>query len=244
MRCPNGKHCAEQQLRGLAYFVSKAAMDIDNMGEKVVEKLIAKGFIRHPSDIYRLTEEQLYQIEGFKDKSVHNLLQSIEKSKDVTLARFIMALEIKHVGSGTAELLANKSGSIEVLMDMSLEDLLRIEGIGDKVAGAIVEYFADEAHRAEIANLLALGVKPRQQQTVSYHDHAFNGKTFVLTGTLQNYTRQAAAGLIKERGGKVSDSVSKNTDFVLAGEAAGSKLEKAQALGVHILSEAEFIQQL
>ncbi len=244
VRCPNSAHCPEQQLRSLCYFVSKPAMDIDNMGEKVVEKLIAKDFLRQPSDIYRLTEAQLYQLEGFKEKSVHNLLQSIEKSKDVPLSRFIMALGIKHIGSGTAELLAAKSGSIETLMQLSVDELLRIEGVGAIVASAVVEYFGNDSHRQEIARLLALGVKPQQQQTVSYTDHAFNGKIFVLTGTLPSFTRQAAAGLIKERGGKVTDSVSKKTDFVLAGEAAGSKLDKAQSLGVAILDEAQFVALL
>ena len=159
-RCPNTKHCPEQQLRSLIYFISKPAMDIDNMGEKVAAHLMQKKFVQHPSDIFRLTAEQLYQLEGFKEKSVQNLLASIEKAKNVSLARFIMALGIKHIGTGTAELLANKSGTIEALMQMTAEDLMRIEGVGEKVANAVVEYFANEANRKEVAALLELGVRP------------------------------------------------------------------------------------
>lgn len=244
VRCPNTSGCPEQQLRRLAYFVSKAAMDIDNLGEKVVEHLVAKGFIRFPADIYRLTEDQLYQLEGFKEKSVNNLIKSIEKSKDVSLSRFIMALGIKHVGSGTAELLANKTGSIDSLRQMSIEDLLRIAGIGDIVANAVYDYFNDPVNQKQIDELLALGVKPQQQQTATFEGHSFSGKTFVLTGALQKYTRQAAASLIKERGGKVTESVSKKTDYVLAGEAAGSKYDKAVSLKVPILTEDQFIELL
>jgi DNA ligase (NAD+) len=244
MRCPNSDGCPEQQLRRLIYFSGKNSMDIDNMGEKVVEQLVLKRFVHRPSDIYRLTEEQLYQLEGFKAKSVQNLLTSIEKSKDITLARFIMALGIKHIGAETAELLAKKAGTIEVLSKMTAEELLRIDGIGEKVAGAIVDYFANEKNQHEIADLLSLGVKPHQLKTVSYQGHPFYEKTFVLTGTLQNYTRTAASELIKDRGGKVSDSVGKKTDYLIAGESAGSKFDKAQMLGIPILSEEQFSEML
>lgn len=244
MRCPNSLHCPDQNLGRIIHFVGKDSMDIENLGEKIVEQLVVRGFVKKVSDIYRLQPEQLYQLDGFKDKSVHNLVTSIEKSKDVTLERFIMALGIKHVGTGTAELLAKKAGSIEALMTMTAEDLMSIEGIGEKVAGAIVEYFSQKINVDEINSLLLLGVKPRQQKAVSYKGHAFNEKTFVLTGTLTAYTRQAAAGLIKERGGKVTDSVSKKTDFVVAGESAGSKLDKANDLGKRILTEEEFTKML
>lgn len=244
VRCPNTLGCPEQRLRRLIYFAGKEAMDIENMGEKVVEQLVERGFVEKPSDIYRLKESQLYQLEGFKEKSVNNLLSSIEKSKEVTLDRFIMALGIRHIGSETAELLAKKAGSIEALEKITLDDLIKIEGIGEKVAGAVIEYFADARHRHEIAAMLSLGVTPQQQETVSYEGHPFADKTFVLTGTLEHFTRTAAAAAIKERGGKVTDSVSKKTDFVVAGEAAGSKLDKAQALGIKVLTEADFIKAL
>lgn len=244
VRCPNSLGCPEQRLRRLIYFAGKEAMDIENMGEKVVEHLVGRGFVEKPSDIYRLKDSQLYQLEGFKEKSVNNLLSSIEKSKNVTLDRFIMALGIRHIGTETADLLAKKAGSIEALEKMTLGDLLKIEGIGEKVANGVLEYFADGKHREEIAALLSLGVNPHPQETVSYDGHAFAGKVFVLTGTLEHYTRTSAAAAIKERGGKVTDSVSKKTDFVVAGDSAGSKLEKAQALGVKVLTEGEFISAL
>lgn len=243
-RCPN-KHCGEQLYRRLVYFASKNAMDIEGMGEKVVEQLIQRGFISRPSDIYLLSEAELSQLEGFKEKSVHNLLEGIEKSKSISLPRFIMSLGIPHVGAGISELLALKSGDIATLSNMTEDELLQIEGIGPKVAAAVVEYFKDKHNKEEIDHLLSRGVAP--QKIVSqniYSEHLFKGKTFVLTGTLPNYSRSAAAALIKERGGKVTESVSKNTDFVLAGADPGSKLEKAHKLGVKVLSESEFTQML
>lgn len=240
VRCPNEEGCPEQRIRKLIYFASKDAMDINHMGEKVIVHLFQKGFIRTPADIYTLTEEQVAQLPGFKAKSIHNLLTSIEQSKEVVLDRFIMALGIKYVGTGTAELLANKAGSIESLMHMTEEDLIRIEGVGEKVAQAVVDYFKNPQHIQEIRRLKELGVHPHSIQVQVFHEHPFNNKTFVLTGTLEHYTRSAAASLIKERGGKVTDSVSKKTDYILAGADPGSKLEKGRLLAVKILSEEEF----
>jgi DNA ligase (NAD+) len=244
MRCPNEARCPEQQIRRLIYFASKDAMDINHMGEKVLMQLVQKGFVQVPSDIYTLTEAQLSQLAGFKNKSIQNLLTSIERSKEVSLPRFIMALSIKHVGSETAELLAAKAGSIEQLGRMTEEELKQIEGIGDKVAQAIVHYFAQPIHQTEIDRLLHLGVKPQPIKVIQFTDHPFQSKHFVLTGTLEHYTRSAAASLIKERGGKVTDSVSKKTDFILAGADPGSKLEKGRQLGITILSEEEFMALL
>jgi DNA ligase (NAD+) len=242
VRCPNTAGCPEQLHRRLFYFAGKEGMDIDTMGTKVIEQLILKGFVKRPSDIYALTQSQAAELTGFKEKSVHNLMTSIEKSRDVPLSRFIMALGIRYVGSGTAELLANRAGDIETLENMPIEELLQIEGVGEKVATAVHEFFADPANREEIGRLIALGVRPQKQKARVFKEHPFNRKTFVLTGTLHAYTRQAAAVLIKERGGKVTDSVSKKTDFVVAGEDPGSKLEKAKTLGVQILTEEEFIR--
>lgn len=240
VRCPNTDKCPEQQYRRIVYFAGKEGMDIDTMGVKVIEQLILKGFVTRPSDIYALTENELFQLEGFKEKSVRNLITSIDKSRDVPLSRFIMALGIRHVGSGLAELLANRAGTIETLEKMSTQDLLEIEGVGEKVATAVHEYFADPRHRDEIHRLLDRGVKPQVLSVKVFKEHSFNGKTFVLTGTLRKYTRNDAAALIKERGGKITNSVSKKTDFLIAGEEAGSKLEKAQSLGVAILDEEQF----
>lgn len=245
VRCPAQESCPEQQLRKLIYFVRKDAMNIEDMGEKVAEQLMEKGFVQRPSDIYRLTEEQLYQLEGFKEKSVNNLLHSIAQSCDVPLQRFIMALGIPYVGAGTAELLAYRAGSIDALMELTEEELIAIDGVGEKVADAVLAFFTDEKNVAEVNRFLEAGVKPQViERSSAFDEHPFQGKTFVLTGTLSQYTRSQAGELVKERGGKVTGSVSKKTDYLLAGEAAGSKLDKAQKLGVAILSEAQFQEML
>lgn len=240
LKCPNKFSCPAQKLKNLIHFVSKVAFDIEEMGEKVVEQLVLKGFINHPSDIFTLNETILYQLDGFKDKSVSNLLNSIERARAVSLPKFIMALSIPHVGATTAELIANKIGTVESLIKITKEQLLEIEGVGDKVADSVLNYFQDEHHVAEIGRLLANGVKPSQQKIVQFTDHPFNGKTFVLTGNLTHYSRDGASSLIKMRGGKVTSSVSKNTDYLVCGESAGSKLDKASNLGVKILNEEEF----
>lgn len=243
VRCPN-EACPEQLIKKIAYFAGKEAMDIDHMGEKVVIQLVLKGLIKAPSDIYQLKEEQLWQLTGFKEKSVQNLYNSIQKSKEVSLPSFIMALGIKYVGRNNAELLASKAGDIETLMGMDKDQLLQIDGVGEKVAQSVVDYFADERNSEEIKKMLSYGVAPQAIQVHDYGSHPFNSKTFVLTGSLEHYTRTAAAALIKERGGKVTDSVSKKTDFVLAGSDAGSKLEKARSLGITVISEQDFIGML
>ena len=243
IRCPNSDECRDQRLKRLIYFASKQAMDIENLGEKVVEQLFENGFVNQPSDFYRLTSEQLYQLEGFKEKSVENLLNSIDHSRSISLPRFIMALGIKYVGTGTADLLARKAGDIETLQKMTAEELIGIEGVGEKVASSVVEYFQDIKSREELESFLE-EVTPQKIEVQQFSGHIFEGKIFVLTGTLENYTRDSAAGLIKERGGKVTGSVSKKTDYLLAGESAGSKLDKAEKLGVRVLNEAEFVEML
>lgn len=240
VRCPNAKTCPGQFLRRIVYFVSKDAMNIENLGVRIIEQLIEKGFVSRPSDIYKLTKNELYQLEGFKDKAVERLFASIEHSRKVSLAQFIKALGIKHVGIETAELLASKAGDINTLGMMTQEQLLHIEGIGNKTAEAIVSYFADPENQEEIKNLQAYGVKPQNVEVKHYTGHLFENKIFVLTGTLAHYTRSTAASLIKERGGKVTDSVSKSTDYVIAGESPGSKFDKAKNLGIRIIEEQEF----
>lgn len=243
-RCPNAVHCPEQRLRRLIFFTSKDALDIEHLGEKAVEQLVERGFVREPADFFALKPEQLAQLEGFKDKSIQNVLSALDKARDVSLWRFIHGLGIRFVGKGTAELLANRSGTLEQLMHLSKEELLAVDGIGEKVAESVLEYFSHERHQEEVKRFLELGVQPRAVSVVSYGDHPFSGKTFVLTGTLEGYTRDAAAKLIKERGGKVTSSVSKKTDYLLAGREAGSKLEKAQKLGVQVMDEAAFEKSL
>jgi len=244
IKCPNSLNCPDQNLKSVIHSVSKVAFDIEDMGEKVVEQLITKGFIKNPSDIFALTEETLYKLDGFKEKSVNNLLKSIENAKNISLQKFIMALSIKHVGAGTAEMVAKKVGSVEELLKITKEQLLEIDGIGDKVAESVVEYFQDSKNRNEVAKFLENGVKPKVEEVISFGGHIFQDKTFVLTGNLVSYTRDAASSLIKSRGGKVTGSISKKTDFLLAGDSPGSKLEKAESLGVNILDEATFQQML
>lgn len=244
IRCPNEWGCREQNIRRLISFAGKGAMDIDHMGEKVIEQLVRKGFIASPSDIYRLTREELTQLEGFKEKSIQNLLSSIEKSKQVSLSKFIFALAIKHVGEGTAELLAATAGSLEKLMVMSPEELKSIEGVGDKVADSIIHFFSDPRHKTEVEKLLAAGVQPQNIKKQQIVGHVFSGKHFVLTGTLKHYTRQDAASLIKERGGIISESVSRKTHFILVGADPGSKLDKGKKLGITVMTEDEFVAML
>ncbi len=238
VRCPNPR-CMGQRERRVVYFASKHAMDIEHMGEKVVEQLVSKGLVSRVSDIYLLDEKELAQLEGFKEKSIRNLLDSIETSRKCPLSRLIMALGIKYVGTETAELLAEEAGDLDTLMEMSEEALLAIEGIGEKTAPAIVAFFKDKDNREEIRLLLAHGVHP-QKMKKKISGHPFAGKVFVLTGTLPRLTRDEATALIKERGGKTSGSVSKNTDYVLVGEDPGSKYDKAKELGIKILSEEQF----
>jgi DNA ligase (NAD+) len=242
IRCPNHDGCPAQRKEKLIFFASKAAFDIENLGEKVVEQLYDKGFIKTPSDIFALTADQLYRLEGFKEKSVNNLLQAIEKAKSVTLPRFIMGLSIKHVGQRTAEDLSDKTHDLKTLQHLTKEELLGIEGIGEVVADSIVDYFSKEAHQKEIDRLLELGVTPTSTRKIE--GHSFSGKTFVLTGTLETLDRTEAARLIKERGGKVSSSVSQKTDYVVVGRDPGSKFEKAEKLGVPILNEDSFKELL
>jgi DNA ligase (NAD+) len=243
VKCPN-KHCTEQKLRILEHFASKSAMDIDGLGERIIEQLVQHGFVTLPSDFYYLTATELLQLEGFKEKSVQNLLAGIEKSKSVTLQRFIMALGISHVGIGTADLLAQKAQDLETLSTMTEDQLLLIDGIGPKVASSVVEFFNDPRNQDEISKLLACGVIPEKLSIKLIKGHAFNDKTFVLTGSMQNYSRTQAASLIKERGGKVTETVSKKTDYVVAGESPGSKYDKAVKLGITILTEEDFSKLL
>lgn len=244
VRCPNAGGCPEQGLRRIQHFASKGVMNIENLGEKIIEQLIQRGFVTKPSDIYRLRELELFQLDGFKAKAVDRLLKSIAHSKDVSLDRFILSLGIKHVGAGIAELLAKKAGDIDTLSSLTTDELMAMDGIGEKVAFSVRAFFDEPGNLHEIKELQALGVNPQPLKRISFSGHLFSGKSFVLTGTLEHFTRANASSLIKERGGKVAGSVSKNTDYLLIGDSPGSKKEKAEALGVTILSEKEFEQML
>ncbi len=234
IRCPSTLNCPEQKIRRLTHFVSKDAFDISHLGEKVAAQLVEKKLIEDVADIFRLKEEDLQQLEGFKEKSIHNLLQAIEAARKVPMHRFILALGIKYVGEGAAEVLADHISSLEDLETMTREEFQHIEGIGEKTAQAITDFFQDASHKKLVHDLLGAGLIIEKPHRIKIADHLFKGKTFVLTGTLEKYSRDEASELIKQRGGKVSGSVSKKTDYVLAGEEAGSKLEKAKSLGIKI----------
>ena len=242
IRCPNPK-CEGQRLRRITYFASKHAMDIEHLGERVAAQLVELGLVSRISDLYTLDEEALSKLEGFKEKSIRNLLDSIDASRKCPLSRFIMGLGIKSVGTETAELLAEHVHNVDELLHIKEEELLEIDGIGEKTAHIIYEHLKDPEVKEEIKRLLHHGVKP-QHSSKKISDHAFSGKIFVLTGTLASYSRDEAAKLIKERGGKVSSSVSKETDYLLLGEEPGSKYDKAKKLGTQILSEEQFRKML
>lgn len=237
VRCPN-RHCIGQKIQKIIYFASRHAMDIKHLGEKVVEELIEKGLIRRLSDLYSLDAKDLAKLDNFKEKSIENLLEGIEASKSCTLAKFIHALGIPSVGAETAELLAQEANDVETLLSFTEKDLLKIEGIGEKTARGIVHFLSLKENQEEIRLLLERGVKPTQAKTVK--GHPFSGKTFVLTGTLDHFSREEAASLIRERGGKISGSVSRKTHYLLVGHDPGSKLDKAKELGVEQLTEERF----
>jgi DNA ligase (NAD+) len=243
VRCPNPK-CPGQQVRRIIYFASKHALDIEHMGERVVEQLVEKKLISRISDIYLLNEEKLSQLDGFKEKSIRNLLDSIHASRTCPLSRFLMGLGIKYVGTETAELLAEYAIDLDHLLRLKEEDLLHIEGIGEKTAHTIAEFFQDPDNLEEIKLLLAHGVRPQKTARTTISGHPFAGKTFVLTGTLPTLSREEATRLIKERGGSVTGFISKKTNYLLLGDDPGSKYDKAKELKVPILSESEFLNLL
>lgn len=235
-------YCPAIQKEKIVYWASKEAMDIDNVGPALIEQLYEKGFVKTPTDLYKLTTQDFMQLEGFKEKSATNAYEAIQKSKTNPLKRFITALSIRNVGKETADILANEFGSIEKLMSANIHTLAEINGIGDKMAEEIYDFFHNEKNIEMINEFKTLGIAPIQtNQALS---EIFKGATFVLTGTLENMTRDEASDLIKSHGGKTSSSVSKNTSYVLAGANAGSKLDKAQNLGIKILTEQEFLEMI
>ncbi len=243
VRCPNSKKCPAQQLERLSFFVSKDAMDIENLGVKVMEQLFLKGLVKHFSDIYTLDREKLSTLSGFKEKSILNLLAAIEKSRKASLSRLILALGIRHVGASTAAELASLTGSLEAFRKMQKEDFRGIEGVGEVVAHSLASFLNDPDNQAELDLLIINGVEPLQKAPART-DHLFSGKSFVLTGAMERYSRSEASELIEDRGGRVGDSVSKKTDYLVVGTEPGSKFAKAQKLRIRILTEPEFLQLL
>jgi DNA ligase (NAD+) len=225
----------------LEYWVSKEAMDIDFVGPSIISQLFDLGLVRYPVDLYKLNYEDFFKLEAVKEKSASNMYNSIQESKNRPFSRFITALSIRHVGKETAELLTEEFPSLELLLSASLEQLSSIEGIGDKIALSIHEYFKDAKNLELIKEFEEFGFV-FENKIVKTEE--LLGKTFVLTGTLATMTRDEASEKIKQRGGKTSSSVSKNTSYVLVGANAGSKLDKAEKLGVIILSEDDFLTMI
>lgn len=238
--CPNENGCPPQITGRIEHFVSKDCMDIRGISEKSVAQLYEKLDVRSVTDLYYLKADDVARLDGYKDKKIENFISSVEKSKSVPLDRFINALGIENVGKKTARDLALRFKSMNALMDAERETLLEIEDIGEVVADSITSYFGK--HRALIEKFREIGIDPKIEEQSD--GGAFSGKKFVLTGTLPTYTRGEATKLIENAGGEVASSVSKDTDYVLAGDNAGSKLEKARQKGIKIISEKEFISLL
>lgn len=241
VRCIN-PNCSAQQLRAVIHFVSKAAMNIDGLGASIVEQLLDKKLINDCSDIYYLNFDNVISLDGFAEKSANNLIAAISESKKSGLDRVLFGLGIRMIGSRAAQILAAHFGNIDPLMSASVDELSSISEIGTKMAQSIVEYFKQDKSLYIIERLRAAGVDLTYTSTQKGNN--FDGKIFVLTGTLPTLKRNDAKKLIESYGGKVSGSVSKNTDFVVAGEETGSKLDKALSLGIKVLSEAELTEML
>jgi DNA ligase (NAD+) len=217
-------------------------MDIEGLGPAVLELLLSAGLISDITDIYTLSTEDIASLERMGEKSATNLIAAIQKSKENPLSRLLFAFGIRHIGAKAAKLIADRFIDIEQIFEAKREDFEAIDGIGGILAESIFEFFTLGSTRATVDKLKAYGLNTTEPNSVI--DNRFEGLTFVLTGTLPTYTRQEAGAIIESMGGKTSSSVSKKTSFVLAGEEAGSKLDKANALGVRVISEAEFNEMI
>lgn len=242
VRC-SGVACPAQKMRRLIHFASKGAMDIDGLGPAVIGKLLEQDLISTPADLYDLTPMELISLDKFGEKSASNLLEALEQSKTRGLERVLCALGIPFVGERTAAQLAARFGSMDAIRKAGKEELAAVEDVGEKIAESILEFFEVDANCHLIDQLAQKGVLMTAKQK-ERTDGRFSGKTFVLTGTLPGYRREDAAKIIRSFGGKVTGSVSKKTDYVLAGEEAGSKLEKAQRLGIMVINQQEFEQMI
>ena len=241
LRCTN-TDCPAQLMRHMIHFVSRDAMDIDGLGERVLRAMVENSLISSPLDLYRLSKDDIMTLEKKKDKSAENLVKAVEKSKSNDLYRTVFALGIRHIGQKAAKLLADKFRTLDNIANASMEDISAIDGFGEIMAESVYQYFQLDESKKLVEEIKSLGINTENLSAPKNIDESnpFFNKTFVITGTLPNYKRTEAAEIIESMGGKVSSSVSKKTDFVLAGEEAGSKLTKAQSLGIKIIDESEF----
>jgi DNA ligase (NAD+) len=244
-RCTGGLYCAAQRIEALKHFVSRRAMDIDGLGSKVIEQLVAIDRVKTPADLYQLEDGELAAMERMGEKSASNLIAAIERSKETSLARFLYGLGIREVGEATAASLASHFGGLSAIMAASDDDLLGVADVGPIVASRIRAFFDETHNREVIQRLQEAGVHWTETDPIApTSEGPLTGKTFVLTGTLSSMTRDEAKDKIRQLGGKVTGSVSKKTDFVVFGEKAGSKLTKAQQLGVETLDESQLADLL
>ncbi len=240
-RCIN-RSCPAQLKEGLVHFASRDALDIEGLGPAVIDQLVEARLVENPADLFRLKKEDLLNLDRFGEKSASKLVENIAKAKDRGLARLLTALGIRHVGRETAQSLSDKFDSLETLSKASVTDLANIPDIGPTIAESIFDFFNNQENKALLADLVSLGLNDKAEKQVK--GEAFKGKVFVVTGTLENFGRKEAKEAIELLGGKVTESVSQKTDYVVAGEKPGSKLEKARELGIRVLEEAEFLKIL
>jgi DNA ligase (NAD+) len=241
-RCSGGLYCAAQRKQALLHFASRRAMNVEGLGEKIVDQLVDQELVKTPADLYGLSVPQLEALERMGEKSAANLVKELERSRKTTLERLIYALGIRNVGETTARDLARHFGDLEPLMQAPEETLLQVSDVGPVVARSIRQFFDEPHNREVIAGLARRGVQwPKAEPAPRPSGQV---KTFVLTGTLAGLSRDEARARVEAKGHKVSGSVSKKTDFVVAGEDAGAKLDKARALGVRVLEEKEFLEML
>ncbi len=235
--------CPAQVVRNIEHFVSRSAMDIVGVGINLVEQFVQAGLVSDAADLYRLTKDDLLKQEGFAEKKAENVLQAIANSKNQSLTRLIIGLGIRGVGEVVAADLAKRFKSLDALMAATMEDLESIEGIGPNIAQAIVDWFHQPRNRELLEKLRSVGVWPVESEArAAEGKQVFNGLTFVVTGTLKGFTREEIKSFIETRGGKVTDSVSKKTNYLVVGENPGSKLDKARALNVPIIDEAKLME--
>ncbi|EKM0376254.1 NAD-dependent DNA ligase LigA [Cronobacter turicensis] len=246
-RCTGGLICGAQRKEALKHFVSRRAMDVDGMGDKIIDQLVEKEYVHTPADLFRLTAGKLTGLDRMGPKSAQNLVTALEKAKETTFARFLYALGIREVGEATAAGLAAHFGTLEALINASIDDLQKVPDVGIVVATHVFNFFEEESNRAVIRDLTEeVGIRWPAPQVVKAEeiDSPFAGKTVVLTGSLSQMSRDDAKARLAALGAKVSGSVSKKTDLLIAGEAAGSKLAKAQELGIEVIDEAEMLRLL
>ena len=241
IRCLN-PDCLGQLKERLKYFAGRGQMDIENLGTALIEQLVEAGLVKNFADLYKLQKPELIELERMAEKSADNVIKAIEASKTRPLWRFVTALGIRHIGGQSAQILAEYFGSLDGLISAGQQELADIDQIGPTMAESIYEYFREPKYQMVIDGLLAAGIKPRQPKT--RRSSKLAGKTIVVTGSLENFTRQQIEQAIRQAGAKSSSSVSKKTDFVLAGENPGSKLDKARKLGVNVINEQQFVEML